>query len=62
MDNKDATREATPATIIVARVNFDPVPPDASAIVDYECCYAMTRSDLGEISKSGPEDRVVGRR
>jgi hypothetical protein len=28
MDNKDATREATPATMIVARVNFSPVPPE----------------------------------
>jgi hypothetical protein len=28
IDNKDATKEATPATIIVARVNFSPVPPE----------------------------------
>jgi hypothetical protein len=28
MDNKDATKAATPATMIVARVNFSPVPPE----------------------------------
>ena len=27
-DNKDATKDATPATIIVAWVNFSPVPPE----------------------------------
>ena len=28
IDNRDASRDATPATIIVARVNFCPVPPE----------------------------------
>lgn len=28
MDNKDATKAATPATMIVARVNLSPVPPE----------------------------------
>ena len=28
IENKEATKEATPATIIVACVNFSPVPPE----------------------------------
>ena len=30
---RDATREAVPATMIVARVSFSPVPPDSPILI-----------------------------
>ncbi len=45
IDNKDARSEATPATIIVARVNFCPVPPERPTIIAARkwVSYPMTR-------------------
>jgi hypothetical protein len=59
MDNTDATREATPATIIVAWVNFCPVPPKTPIAIVARSSDDALEKRTEEESRSSSEGRIV---